>query len=140
MLASIRITKGVVGALMLAAVLAAGGYALTNTYTFEETSSLSGTGAQTVQALVVNDIDYLLDLTDKSEVESITFTLNNPIELGNNADGVAYMKINTAYAWSACNAIADADTTVTCAITAPATNNITTIGSAGDQLRLVLAE
>lgn len=140
MLGSNSKKRGAIGAVILAGVLALGGYALTNVITFEETTSLAGLGNQEIQVLEVTDTDYTLDTTDKSEVETITFLLDSALVLGDNADGVAYMKINDAYAWSACDAIADTDTTVVCDITTPASGNIGTIGVNGEDLRLVLAE
>lgn len=136
MLASKKTKRGVIGAVVLAGVLAISGYALTNTLTYEEASTLAGFGEQEVQVLEVQDIDYTLDGTDASEVDQIVFTLDAGIVTGG-ADGVAWVQINDTAAWETCGAVADASTTVTCDIADVA---ITEIGENTEELKLVLAE
>lgn len=136
MAASTRAKRGVLGALALAAVLAVGGYALTNTITFEESSTLAGFGEQEVQVLEVTDIDYTLDATNKSEVDSLTFTLDSGILTGD-GDGYAWVQINDSAAWETCGAVADAATTVVCDIT---DSPVTDVGTTTEEVKLVLAE
>ena len=139
MLASKKTKRGVIGAVVLAGVLAVSGYALTNSLTYEEASTLAGNGDQEVQVLEVQDVDYALDATDKTEVESITFTLDSGIVTGA-GDAVAYMQINDTAGWETCTPPADAATTVVCPIAVPATGNIADIGESTEELKLVLAE
>ncbi len=116
MKASMKTKRGVLGATVLAGVLAIGGYALTNTITFEEARSQAGFGAQDITNVQVTDIDYTLDAVDKSNVTAVVFTIS-PAILSGAGDANAYMEYEGGTAWIDCGAVADAATTVTCPIT-----------------------
>jgi hypothetical protein len=64
----------VLGALVVAAALATGAYAFTATNTVPGSSAGSGSGA--ISGYTVSAVQYQLNATTPSDVDSITFTLN----------------------------------------------------------------
>jgi hypothetical protein len=64
----------IIGILVVAAALATGVYAFTATNTVP--ASNAGSGAGTISGYTVSAIQYQLDTTTPSDIESVTFTLN----------------------------------------------------------------
>lgn len=102
MKAPMQTKKGVLGATVLAGVLAIGGFASTNTLVFNDTTTNAGFGSQDVEVIQITDVDYTLDATDKSLVTAVTFLVSpftNP-----NADAQVWFRPNqdALTAWMAC--------------------------------------
>lgn len=78
MLASKKTKRGVIGAVVLAGVLAISGFALTNALTVTDVSN-AGDGLGTIATVAVSDdtIDYTLNATDPSLVDAVGFTLTS---------------------------------------------------------------
>ena len=113
MKASMKKKRGVVGAVVLAGILSVGGYALTNTITFEEAATTAGFGSQEVRVLQVKDIDYKLGSVandgtgDMTKIYSIDFILDKATITGAN-DANAWINYNdgtAAGAWTSCGVI-----------------------------------
>lgn len=64
----------IVGTLVVAIALALGAYAFTATNTVPGTSAGSGSGA--ISGYTVSNVQYVLNATTPSDIDSMTFTLN----------------------------------------------------------------
>lgn len=64
----------IVGTLVVAIALALGAYAFTATNTVPGTSAGSGSGA--ISGYTVSSVQYVLNATTPSDIDSMTFTLN----------------------------------------------------------------
>ena len=140
MLASKKTKRGVIGAVVLAGVLAVSGYAATNVLTFgdgtEPEATVAGHGSAVVEVMNVIDVDYTLDATDKTQVDTVTFTLSTGLtSIGE--DTHAWLSTDDGTSFSACTDPADAAVTVVCAVPSPATGNIDLFDT---DVHLVLAE
>ena len=66
----------VLGALVVAVALAAGTYAFTATNTVP--SSNAGSGSNTISGYTVTNVQYQLNATTPSDIDSVSFTLSAP--------------------------------------------------------------
>jgi hypothetical protein len=64
----------ILGALVVAVALATGAYAFTATNTVPGTNAGSGSG--TISGYTVSNVQYQLNATTPSDIDSVTFTLN----------------------------------------------------------------
>lgn len=115
MLTSKKSRRGVVGAVVLAGVLAVSGYALTAASTVDD--SQAGYGTSTVTAQNVSQVHYVLDTTDPTMVEEVDFVLDS--DFGTTIlGGTAYVSVDGATSWSdACDITAYTD--VKCTLSTP---------------------
>jgi hypothetical protein len=83
MLASKKTKRGVIGAIVLAGVLAVGGYAYTNALVVEDLSN-AGTGEEFVSDLVVDDdsISFEPNAVDPQIAEEVSFTATAAAPVG----------------------------------------------------------
>lgn len=81
MLARKRTRRGVIGAAVLAGILAVGGYALTNALTFTDASSTAGDANQTVTVENVDNIHYNLNSTTPTNIDSVVVTLTTALKM-----------------------------------------------------------
>jgi hypothetical protein len=88
MLASKKTRRGVIGAVVLAGVLAISGYALTNTATVYD--SYAGDGTGNVDQVTAENIHYVLDSTDPTKINGVNFTTLEPV---NTTTGTAYVQM-----------------------------------------------
>ena len=117
MKASMKSKRGVVGAAVLASILAVGGYALTNTITFA-TKTTAGYGEQALEHVNVTATHWVLTTGDPTTVDSVTFTYD-PIVFGT-AGAAAWFNVNDTPTWKACTDIAGgSQTSVVCTFTTP---------------------
>jgi hypothetical protein len=146
MLASKKTRRGVIGAVVLAGVLAIGGYALTNALIVEDISN-AGDGEEIIAAVSVDDdsIDYTLDAANPGEIDGVTFDVTadgTGAANGNAAEFLAstevFIQLVDGGAWtpaSDCALTGGASTdTVTCTLTTPV--NVEDV----DQFRVVVAD
>lgn len=66
----------VLGALVVAVALAAGTYAFTATNTVP--SSNAGSGSNTISGYTITNVQYQLNATTPSDIDSVSFTLSAP--------------------------------------------------------------
>jgi hypothetical protein len=90
MLASKKTKRGVIGAIVLAGVLAVGGYAYTNVATINDLTN-AGDGQDTVSTLAVDDdtIKWDNNVTDPSLADKVHFDASVTGSLANGGAGLA---------------------------------------------------
>jgi hypothetical protein len=137
MLASKKTRRGVIGAVVLAGVLAVSGYALTNVVTIADNATLAGLGVQAVQTLNVTDIDYTLDAADPTKVNSVVFTWDTGVMTVGN-DARVFASFDDRATWQSCGTVADAALTATCTIAGSTQDNIDSLVMGN--VHLVVAE
>jgi len=126
--------RGVIGASVLAGVLAVGGYALTDTLV-TPTNSHAGDGTNAVENLTASSVHYALNALDPSKIDAITFVLKDTATATNTvaAGGAVYVQ-------------PDGATWYTCDITGAPNVSCDTTGSGGlaasavTQVRVVAAD
>ena len=99
-----RNTKSIVAALLFAALMGGGSYALTETNTIAP--SKAGDGAGTVSGYAASAVHWNLDATDPTKATSVTFTLDS-------APGSVKAQVITGGTWFTCS---NAGTAVTCSL------------------------
>jgi len=144
MLASKKTRRGVIGAVVLAGVLAVGGYAFTNALVVNDLSN-SGDGQDIVADLTVDDdtIDYTLTAGDPSTADSVTFdvTADPGAFAGSGVEAIlasteVFLQLDSvAGTWETCAVTTPGATaTIDCTFAAPV--NVLDI----DQFRVVVAD
>jgi hypothetical protein len=116
MLASKKTKRGVVGAVVLAGVLAVSGFAYTAALTVPA-GSIAGSGNAVVTTPDVSGIAYTLDATDKSVLDAVVLTFDAALTV----DQDYYISLDgTAGTWFSCGTAA-ASVTQTCTAVADET-------------------
>jgi hypothetical protein len=91
--------RGVIGAVVLAGVLAAGGYALTDAVGVPSTSH-AGDGQSAVETLTATAVHYGLNASNPANVDSVAFTLDHAVAAGGSAfvqpDGTNWYACDTS--------------------------------------------